>query len=312
MINTISKRKPVSYLLIFMSSFALVIWAGISIATEKAALVTQDLSLLKNSDGKIVDQKQVDLASTFSNKVECYKMKYLSDGLKVVGFIVVPKVRDKKLPVLIFNRGGNREYGSISDRDLAYLSYLASKGYVVLASQYRGNDGGEGRESFGGSDVNDVMNLIPLAKSLEFSDPDRIVMLGYSRGGMMTYLAIKKGAKIRAAAVVGGITDIEQTYRERETGMKRVIEELVGTKKSDWRDRSAYYFAEKINVPVLILHGEDDSRVKVTQAKKLAEKLRELGKEYELVVFPKGDHGLSTHKSERNAKIFAFFAKHLH
>ena len=54
---------------------------------------------------------------------------------------------------------------------------------MVLASQYRGNDGGQGKEEFGGSDINDVLNLIPLAESISFMNADRIVMLGFSRGG---------------------------------------------------------------------------------------------------------------------------------
>jgi dipeptidyl aminopeptidase/acylaminoacyl peptidase len=277
-----------------------------------AAGEVEDLSSLKTSDGKIVDQRKVDLPLAFSDKVDCYKIKYLSDGLRVVGFMLTPKIQDKRFPILVYNRGGNRDFGAISQKTLPYLSYLSSKGYLVVASQYRGNDGGEGRESFGGADVNDVMNLIPLARSLEFSDPNRIVMLGYSRGGMMTYLAIKNGVQVRAAAVVGGITDIEQTYQERESGMKHVIEELVGRNERDWKERSAYYFPEKINVPVLILHGEDDARVRVSQAKKLADKLQALGKEYELVIFPNGDHGLNTHKSQRDSNILDFYAKYLH
>jgi dipeptidyl aminopeptidase/acylaminoacyl peptidase len=305
------KQKRMVYFSIILIGIALVLVTSPIHAADKGATIVQDSSVLKSSDGKIIDQTPVDMKSDFSGQVDCYKIKYLSDGLKVVGFVLAPKTRDKKFPVLIYNRGGNREFGSISPRDLVYLSFLASNNYVVLASQYRGNDGGEGREAFGGNDVNDVLNLIPLAKSLGFTDTEKIVMLGYSRGGMMTYLAIKRGAPIKAAAVVGGITDIAQTYRERESGMKRVIKELVGTNEQDWKERSAYYFAEQINIPVLILHGENDIRVNVTQAKKLSGRLSELGKEHELLTFPKGDHGLNTNRRQRNARIFEFFTKHL-
>ncbi len=300
------------YLFIAIIVSSLAFGANSLNAQEKVPIIIQDLSLLKNPDGKIIEQKMVKLKSRWSDKVECYKIKYLSDRLKVIGFLLIPKIGGVKFPVIIYNRGGNREFGKISDRDLEYLSYLAANNYVVLASQYRGNDGGEGIEEFGGSDVNDVLNLISLARSLAFTDPDKIAMLGYSRGGMMTYLAIKRGAEIRAAAVVGGITDLEQTYVEREEGMKNVIKELVGMKERDWRERSAYYWPEKINVPILILHGEEDWRVKNSQAKKLSEKLKELGRDHELVIFPKGDHGLDTHRNERNKKIFEWFAKYLH
>ena len=274
-------------------------------------LISQDLNYLISSDGKIVESKLISIKSRWSDKVECYKIKYLSDGLKVVAFILKPKGEGSKFPVMIYNRGGNREFGKITKKTLTYLSYLSSNNYVVLASQYRGNDGGQGREEFGGKDVNDVLNLIKMAKSLPFIDLTRIVMLGFSRGGMMTCLAIKHGAEIKAAAVVGGVTDLGQLYNDRDEGMKNVIRELVGINKKEWVERSAYYWAENIDVPILILHGEDDWRVKVSQAKKLAERLKELGKVHELVVFPEGDHGLNSHRAERNQKIFDWFERYL-
>ncbi len=222
-----------------------------------------------------------------------------------------PKIESSKFPVMIYNRGGNRDYGKITKENLPYLSYLAFNNYVVLASQYRGNDGAwRGQDEFGGKDVNDIMNLIPLGKSLPFADPNKIVMLGASRGGMMTYLAIKRGAEIKAAAVVGGVTDLFMSADDRED-MKKVIRELVGMDKKEWQKRSAVYWPEKIDVPILILHGEDDWRVKVSQAKKLSEKLKEVGKEHELVIFPGGDHGLNTHRFKRNQKIFDWFERYL-
>lgn len=274
-------------------------------------LISQDLNYLISSDGKIVESKLISIKSRWSDKVECYKIKYLSDGLKVVAFILKPKGEGSKFPVMIYNRGGNREFGKITKKTLTYISYLSSNNYVVLASQYRGNDGGQGREEFGGKDVNDVLNLIKMGKSLPFIDLTRIVMLGFSRGGMMTCLAIKHGAEIKAAAVVGGVTDLGQLYNDRDEGMKNVIRELVGINKKEWVERSAYYWAENIDVPILILHGEDDWRVKVSQAKKLAERLKELGKVHELVVFPEGDHGLNSHRAERNQKIFDWFERYL-
>ena len=305
--------KKIFQCLLLIVVFISVCLAGpVSVKGDKEArTLVQDLGKLEDSNGKIVYQKLIRIKSKWSDVVECYKIKYSSDGLKVIGFLLKPKSEDLKFPVMIFNRGGNREVGKITKEFLAYLSYLASKNYVVLASQYRGNDGGQGREEFGGKDVNDVLNLIPLAKSLPFTEPDKIVMYGISRGGMMTYLAIKEGADIKAAAVVGGITDLVQSYEERAERMKKVIRELVGKDRDEWKKRSAYYWPEKINVPVLILHGEDDWRVKISQAIKLSEKLREAGKPHKLVIFPKGDHGLNTHRSERNRKIFAWFNKHL-
>lgn len=127
----------------------------------------------------------------------------------------------------------------------------------------------------------------------------------------MTYLAIKHDADIRAAVVIGGITDLSQLYNDRDAVLKNVVRELVGLDKAEWHKRSAYLWPERIDVPVLILHGEDDWRVRVNQATKLAEKLKQAGKVHQLVVFPGGDHGLKTHRLERNQKIFDWFDKYL-
>ena len=268
----------------------------------------QDLSMLESTNGKIVAMQKLNNETKFDN-IDIYKIKYLSDGLKVVGFILKDKDL-KKLPVMIYNRGGNREFFKITNKSLKYLSFLASQGYVVLASQYRGNDGGEGKEEFGGKDINDVLNLIPMAKSLPFADESNIVMLGYSRGGMMTYLALKNQVKIKAAVVIGGVTDIQLTAN-RDEKMKKVIIDLVGKNKEEWKKRSAIYWADKINVPLLILQGSDDLRVSTKHAKHLSNKLNELNKDYKLKIIDGGNHGLTNKKGKRNKFMFNWFNKYL-
>ena len=110
---------------------------------KKEIQLVQDLEALSNSDGKIIQQKQIKIESEYSDRVNCYKIQYKSDGLDVVGFVLIPQSVGSKFPILIFNRGGNREFGKISKLSaLKYLHYLSSEGYVVLASQYRGSDGG--------------------------------------------------------------------------------------------------------------------------------------------------------------------------
>ena len=68
---------------------------------------------------------------------------------------------------------------------MSFYEFL-SNGFVVIASQYRGNDGGQGKEELGGADLNDVMSLFALAQSLGYIDMRNIFMYGVSRGGMTT------------------------------------------------------------------------------------------------------------------------------
>ena len=121
------------------------------------------------------------------------KIAYLSDGLKVRGYISYPIDKSKKYPCVIWNRGGIGNKGAIDSFTARGLfGQIASWGYVVFATQYRGNDGGEGHDEFGGDDVDDVLNLIPLADEIENADTTKWGIEGWSRGGMMTYLALTR------------------------------------------------------------------------------------------------------------------------
>lgn len=246
---------------------------------------------------------------------DCRKIKYISDGLKVVGYIWKPKNSEgKKLPLVIANRGGNRELGMLSPR--AFFYPFVKNGFVVIASQYRGVDGGEGMEEFGGADVNDVLNLLPVAKSLGYVDTNNVFMVGASRGGMMTYLAAKKGMPLNAAAVWGGLSNLTAQAKSRPEMIANVWRQLIPDfdKRSEeaLRERSAVHWAEKINVPVLILHGSADWRTPVEeQVLPLVNRLQSLGKTYELVIYAGDDHPISYNRADRDRRTVEWFKRHL-
>ena len=250
------------------------------------------------------------------SQIEIYDITYMSDGLKVKGYLAQPK-EDGTYPAVIWNRGGNREFSLLEP---LLLKLYATNGYVAIGSQYRGNGGGEGKEEFGGADVNDVINLIPCLKSLLNVDTDRIGMVGYSRGGMMTYIVLKEQTlrgtnDIKAACTVGGVADLFLLAKERPGPMLNdVMIPLIGGSPSQvpqkYEARSATYWADKINVPLLILHGEADDRVSVEQARKLGEEMDKYGKVYKLITYPGGDHGLSAHKGGR-PEIFRWLEQYL-
>ena len=97
--------------------------------------------------------------------------------------------------------------------------------------------------------------------------------------------------------------------------MAMVLEELIGgsprERAEGYRDRSAFFWPEKLTVPLLILHGDEDWRVPPAHSQNLADRLRELGMPFQLVRFPQGDHGLGKYWSERNRMILHWFQKHL-
>lgn len=245
-------------------------------------------------------------------ELELLKIRYMSDGLKIVGFIYKPvKTAGKKLPVLIFNRGGlaDETIGPENFRYIYEMHRYASEGFVVLASQYRGAGGSEGKDEIAGADTDDVINLLPLARSLGYADMKRIFMWGFSRGGMMTLQAIRRGVPLRAAVVVGAPTDLTTNLNNPGwVEFARTIYPDFETRKEEHvRNRSAILWAEQINVPLLIISGGADRGVTPPKVMAFAQKLDELGKLYELVIYAKDDHPVSLNAEDRLRRTIDWF-----
>ncbi|MGH9367145.1 MAG: alpha/beta hydrolase family protein [Thermoanaerobaculia bacterium] len=236
-------------------------------------------------------------------EVAVSSITYWSGGLQVRGYLAIPK-KGERLPAVIFNRGGNRSFGALTEeRALTQLGGIAKWGYVVVASQYRGGPGSEGKEEFGGADVDDVLNLIPLLESFPKVDPARIGMFGWSRGGMMTYLALTRTDRIAAAIVGSGVTDLPDMLARRPE-MEDVFTALIPSypeKKDEvLAARSAVRWPEKLHkkTPILILAGTADWRVHPKQALDMGAALLEARHPYRLVMFEGGEHGLSEYREE--------------
>jgi len=257
-------------------------------------------SASKQPDGTIVSEKPWDnvpehfFRSTFS------RIRTMSDGLEVVALLGKPQdmIKGKKYPVVIYNRGGNREFGKIEEPTLL-MHELIKSGYIILASQYRGNDGSQGVEQFGGDDVHDVLNLIKTAQNLPYADTNNIFMIGRSRGGMMTYVALKEQPPIKRAVVIAGPTDLFKSVQERpemETYVyNQLIPNLPENREEEYKKRSVVFWPEKINVPILIIHGKNDWRVDVSDSHAIVEKLKQLNKKH---LYLEHDNGIKDRRDE--------------
>uniref|UniRef100_A0A7V2ZLY6 S9 family peptidase n=1 Tax=Ignavibacterium album TaxID=591197 RepID=A0A7V2ZLY6_9BACT len=243
--------------------------------------------------------------SDILDKTVVEKITYLSDGLKVKGYIAYPTDDSKKYPCIIWCRGGYGNAGAI-DKFTArgMFGQLASWGYSVFASQYRGNDGGEGHDDFGGDDVNDVLNLIPLADEIPLADKSIWGIEGWSRGGMMTYLTLTRTNIFKAAIVLGGIANLRCNADESKF-MRRLYEHTLGKYseeefKQRCEQRSVINFSEKLSkeTPMLLIHGNADERVLPHDSIDLSYKLLEHKIPFRLVMLEGGDHFLKSHRKE--------------
>ncbi len=257
-------------------------------------------------------------AYAWLDSVTINHITYASDGLRVSGHLITPRATGPH-PCVIYNRGGNRDFGANSPRRVALrLARFASWGYTVIATQYRGVDGGEGVEEFGGSEIDDVLNLIPVLASLPaVADTSRMGMVGFSRGGMTTYLALSRTCRIKGAAVVGGVSDAFATISARPDMETYVYAELLpgypAHKEAALKARSPVQWPERLcpTTPLLLLHGASDWRVGVDQSIRMAEGLLRVKHPVRLVVFEGADHGLTEFRIEAYGMIRSWLDRYV-
>ena len=262
-------------------------------------------------DGKLKDKYQ------YLNTVTIEKITYLSDGLKIKGYLVQPNKKGK-YPGIIYNRGGNKEFGKLTSKKAIFiLARIASWNYVVAASQYRGNDGGEGKEEFGGKDVNDVLNLIPLFGNMQNTDSSKLGIYGWSRGGMMTYLTLTKTNKFKAAVVGGAVSDLRMVMETRKDTFETVyydnIPNYAQNKADALNKRSAINQVENMakTTPILMLHGTADWRVVPEIALDLSKAFIKNKVPHRLILLEGGNHGLSEFNDEVDLMVKQWFDNYL-
>ena len=258
------------------------------------------------ANGDILERKAIATAADATFAVE--RVVYESDGLRIVGFLAYPKGAAEgaaRLPCVLFNRGGNRDYGAHTPENfLNRARRITAWGYVLFASNYRGSPGSEGQDEFGGRDVDDVHNAIRVFDNLAFADPDRIGMWGHSRGGMMTYIALTKTDRIRAAVIGAGVADLERMIAlrpEMDTGVAgQIVPDWKSNRAQAIEARAAVRFVDRLpaNVPILLVHGTADWRVDPRDSMDMAAALFAAKKPFSLLLIEGADHGMTERRDE--------------
>jgi dipeptidyl aminopeptidase/acylaminoacyl peptidase len=130
---------------------------------------------------------------------------------------------------------------------------------------------------------------------------------------MMTYQAVRDGYPLRAAAMYGAFTDLG-TFLDSSPQAKalapKIWPDYESKKEEIHRRRSAMAWAEKLGVPILIMHGGNDTSVSPAQALALASKLQSLGKRYELIIRAGSNHVLTDWRIERDQHAMDWFRRH--
>ncbi|MEX0316182.1 MAG: alpha/beta hydrolase family protein [Allomuricauda sp.] len=277
----------------------------------------QLLSYIKKTEAR--DSIKLDAGCfAYFDKVNVQGITYWSDSLKIKGFLLQPK-NPGKYPAIVYNRGGSLDFGSlthhVSSIGLGELARLSYEGYVIAASQYRGNGGSEGKEEYGGSDINDVLNLISILESEPKADANKLGMFGWSRGAMTSFLTIRHTKKVKALVVGGPSTNLTRSIIDRpelDVWWSEFIPNYNVNKREVLQKRSAIYWVHELpETPILILQGEDDKALLVDYTLDFAKELSKNKVPYRLLKFEGGTHSLKEYREEVYDEILVWFKKYL-
>jgi len=252
-------------------------------------------------------------AAARDSRFRLEKLAYRSGTLRVFAYLYAPVRSAVPQPAVIFNRGSFVR-DEFAGEVLTIFHRLAQAGFVVLAPMYRQSGGGEGRDEMGGADLEDLMVTVDVVRALGIVDTRNLFMYGESRGGMMTYQAVRDGYPVRAAAMYGAFTDLRallETTDEARAQAASIWPDFAANAEGIYRRRSALMWPEQLNTPLLILHGASDREVSPSQSLALAARLQQLGKPYELIVRDGANHSLSSWRVERDAYVADWFRRHM-
>jgi dipeptidyl aminopeptidase/acylaminoacyl peptidase len=228
------------------------------------------------------------------------------DGLEIGALLYDSGERPS--PLVVNPHGGPRaaDYRSFG----MYTQFLLSRGYSVLQVNYRGSTG-RGREfverlydDWGGGEQEDVAEAVRQVTAKDWVDEDRVVVFGGSYGGYSAYWQMVDNPELYAAGIAWiGVTDLEDMFENTMPHFRtELMEKYLGTPEENpelYRDRSPVTHAGNLAAPLLMVHGVNDRRVPVSQARIFRDALEDAGfaagedGEYEYVELGEEGHASS-------------------
>jgi dipeptidyl aminopeptidase/acylaminoacyl peptidase len=243
------------------------------------------------------------------------------DGTEVHGLLTLPLnyVAGTKVPMLLWIHGGptaQDEHGFTIDRQL-----FAARGYAMLNVNYRGSTGRGHAYSaainadWGDHEVQDLQAAVDAAIATGKIDPDRLVIGGWSYGGILTDYSIASTTRFKAASSGAGMGNLLGFY-----GIDQYILQYENELGPPWKNLDAYIklsypflHADRIRTPTLFMGGDKDFNVPVQGGEQMYQALQSVGTPAELVVYPGQFHGFTRPSfiKDRYQRWFAWYDKYL-
>jgi dipeptidyl aminopeptidase/acylaminoacyl peptidase len=256
---------------------------------------------LKRPIGKVYDG--------VSQIAEVRPIKYAAaDGMEIPAYLTLPPGRPaKNLPVIVFPHGGPETHDNLTFDWWAQA--LATQGYAVLQPNYRGSNLSlkwveSGFGEWGRKMQTDLSDGLQYLIAQGVADPKRACIVGASYGGYAALAGVALQSNVyRCAVAVAGISDpadfMRWVKRKENVGEHiglRYWERFLGV--DDPGDKrldaiSPLRHADQVTVPLLLIHGRDDTTVPYDQSANIAKALKHAATPVEFVTLDREDHYLS-------------------
>jgi dipeptidyl aminopeptidase/acylaminoacyl peptidase len=311
-------------------------------AAEERAATARSLGFAEQLLARKIDEQF--LFEALADVARCDKVRYTGPPPRVAKNPTAPGAKNpviipaytflprkyldgRKLPLIVFAHGG--VHGNVGATYVNVFRELLGQGYAIIAPDYRGSSG-YGREfweliDYGGLEVEDVFaGRQFMLEAHDNIDPDRVGIMGWSHGGLITLMNLfshPKEFKVGYAGVpvcdlVARMGYHDQGYRDLFSAPYH-IGKTVRENIDEYRRRSPVWHAEKLQTPLLIHTTTNDEDVHVLEVENMIKALKAAGKSFEHKVYQDAPGGhafnrLDTKSArESRAEIYRFLARHL-
>lgn len=246
------------------------------------------------------------------------------DGAAIHAYLTLPPGRAARdLPTIVFPHGGPEQ----RDR-LAFdwwAQFMASRGYAVLQPNFRGSSGygtdfvraGDGQWT--GKVLTDLEDGVKKLVVDGIADPKRVCIVGASYGGYLALASATFSTGVYACAVsYAGASDLNRLLYQGTTFESEAVslwKRRIGADVDDSKmaSQSPANFADRVMIPILLMHSERDTTVPIEQSEIEDKALQRAGKQVDFVRFAGDDHYLEfdATRIEMLRKLESFLAAHI-
>ncbi len=243
------------------------------------------------------------------------------DNFDIEGLLVKPLGYEagKRYPLILQIHGG--PYSRWNDDFSSRTQVFAAQGYAVLKPNPRGSTGYGSKFAtanvgdWGGKDFRDIMAGVDAVIARGIADPDRLVVMGNSYGGFMTFWTITQTDRFKAAIGHAGICDWYSFHGQSDIPglMEYGFAGQPWTAMETYRKWSPMTFVDRVKTPIMITHGERDLRVPISQGEQYYRALKKRGVAVVFLRFPRAGHGITepNHQIDLFQRQLEWFDSHL-